>query len=79
MEDGGKCERGIKKRNKNRSKDKIKSCATFWSAHALEISVWLRRTVSHIVNANKHIINTTIAPDSDFKQHVNVKNINAED
>ena len=65
----------MKRREKKKEQGWIKSCATtFWSAHAAENKVWPRGTVSHVVNSNKHFINTIIATDSKFQQHLNGEN-----
>lgn len=52
---------------------KLNGQRTHW-----KIFIWLHRTGSHIVNSNKHIINTTIATDSKFPQHLNAKTINGD-
>lgn len=66
------------RKEENKEQKWMKSSATaFWSAHALENSRLASR--DGVVNTNKHIINTTIATDSKFQQHTNVKNsINCE-
>lgn len=83
---GGKW-RKSRKSNKE-CEDDLKKRSRDLSTHVLVLSgqrtlqkvpSWHHRMVLHIVNTNKHTINTTIAIEGKLQTHINVKNIIAED